>query len=125
MTKNDGHGPSYGSNNILNKFYGISLVAFIAIIAIFVAKIPSIQALAISPLVIGIILGIFFANTVRVMILVLVTYHYGDEVGQGFIHDFAGLVLFGVALVLIIFVDTTIHWFERKYKAYNSKDSQS
>jgi len=67
----------------------------------------------------------FFANTVRVMILVLVTYHYGDEVGQGFIHDFAGLVLFGVALVLIIFVDTTIHWFERKYKAYNSKDSQS
>ena len=65
MTKNDGHGPSYGSNNILNKFYGISLVAFIAIIAIFVAKIPSIQALAISPLVIGIILGIFFANTVR------------------------------------------------------------
>jgi exosortase B len=59
----------------------------------------------------------FFANTVRVMILVLVTYHYGDEVGQGFIHDFAGLVLFGVALVLIIFVDTTIHWFERHYKA--------
>jgi exosortase B len=64
----------------------------------------------------------FFANTVRVMILVLVTYHYGDEIGQGFIHDFAGLVLFGVALVLIIFVDTMIHWFEKKYKAYCSKE---
>ncbi|MCF6254185.1 MAG: exosortase B [Thiomicrorhabdus sp.] len=66
----------------------------------------------------------FFANTVRVMILVLVTYHYGDEVGQGFIHDFAGLVLFGVALVLIIFVDTTIHWFERRYKARKSAKEQ-
>ncbi|MCF6320142.1 MAG: hypothetical protein L3J83_12855, partial [Proteobacteria bacterium] len=65
MTNNDGQGPSYGSNNILNKFYGISLVAFIAIIAFFIAKIPQIKALAISPLVIGIVLGIIFANTVR------------------------------------------------------------
>ncbi len=63
----------------------------------------------------------FFANTVRVIILVLVTYYYGDEVGQGFIHDFAGLVLFGTALVLIIFTDSMIHWFEKKYKVYRSK----
>ncbi len=63
----------------------------------------------------------FFANTVRVIILVLVTYYYGDEVGQGFIHDFAGLVLFGTALVLIIFTDSMIHFFEKKYKAHRSK----
>ena len=63
----------------------------------------------------------FFANTVRVMILVLVTYYYGDEVGQGFIHDFAGFVLFGTALVFIIGVDTLIHWFERNYKKQSSK----
>ena len=67
----------------------------------------------------------FFANTVRVIVLVLVTYYYGDEVGQGFIHDFAGLVLFGTALVLIIFTDSMIHWFEKKYKACRSKESQS
>ena len=63
----------------------------------------------------------FFANTVRVIILVLVTYYYGDEVGQGFIHGFAGLVLFGTALVLIIFTDSMIHFFEKKYKAHRSK----
>lgn len=47
----------------------------------------------------------FSANVVRVMILVLVTYHFGDAAGQGFIHGFAGLVLFLVALVLMLLVD--------------------
>lgn len=58
----------------------------------------------------------FFANTIRVVTLVLVTYYFGDEVGQGFVHDFAGFVLFGVALVLIIFTDTLIHYFEKRYQ---------
>ncbi|MDI1260228.1 exosortase B [Aquabacterium sp.] len=43
----------------------------------------------------------FVANVLRVMILVVVTYHFGDRVGQGFLHNFAGLVLFGLALALI------------------------
>jgi exosortase B len=47
----------------------------------------------------------FFANIIRVIILVLVTYHFGDEAGQGFVHGFAGMVLFMVALTLILFVD--------------------
>ena len=47
----------------------------------------------------------FAANIVRVMILVLVTYHFGDAAGQGFVHSFAGMVLFMVALVLMLTVD--------------------
>jgi exosortase/archaeosortase family protein len=47
----------------------------------------------------------FAANIVRVMILVLVTYHFGDEAGQGFVHGFAGMVLFMVALVLMLSTD--------------------
>jgi exosortase/archaeosortase family protein len=35
-----------------------------------------------------------------VITLVLITYYYGDAVGQGFAHNFAGMVLFTVALVL-------------------------
>ena len=50
----------------------------------------------------------FSANVVRVMVLVLVTYHYGDETGQGFVHDFAGMVLFLVALTLMLLVDGVI-----------------
>ncbi|MEZ5643425.1 MAG: exosortase/archaeosortase family protein [Burkholderiaceae bacterium] len=40
----------------------------------------------------------FIANIIRVMILVLVTFHLGDEAGQGFVHDFAGMVLFMAGL---------------------------
>ena len=47
----------------------------------------------------------FVANIVRVMILVLVTYHFGDEAGQGFVHGFAGIVLFLVALLLMLVLD--------------------
>jgi exosortase B len=47
----------------------------------------------------------FVANIVRVCILVLVTYHFGDEAGQGFVHGFAGMVLFIVALILILAFD--------------------
>ena len=42
----------------------------------------------------------FFANIVRVIALVLVTYRLGDEAGQGFLHGAAGMVLMLVALVL-------------------------
>ena len=50
----------------------------------------------------------FIANVVRVMILVLVTYYAGDEAGQGFVHGFAGMVLFMVALLLILSVDRVL-----------------
>ena len=47
----------------------------------------------------------FSANVVRVMILVLVTYYFGDAAGRGFIHGFAGMVLFGVGLAFIVGAD--------------------
>ena len=42
----------------------------------------------------------FVSNVTRVLTLVLITYYLGDETGQGFAHNFAGLILFSVALVL-------------------------
>jgi len=50
----------------------------------------------------------FTANVIRVMALVLVTHYLGDAAGRGFLHGFAGIVLFGVALVLIYFIDVVI-----------------
>lgn len=47
----------------------------------------------------------FFANIVRVMSLVLVTYHLGDEAGRGFLHGFAGILLFVSALLFLFALD--------------------
>ena len=46
-----------------------------------------------------------FSNFVRVLILILVTYHLGEAAGQGFIHDFAGLTVFAIAIVTIFAID--------------------
>lgn len=54
----------------------------------------------------------FTANVIRVMALTLITYHFGDEAGQGFLHGFAGMVLFMSALLLIIGFDTALQTFE-------------
>ena len=55
----------------------------------------------------------FAANVIRVMALSLITYHFGDAAGQGFLHGFAGMVLFLSALLLIIGFDTVLQGFER------------
>ena len=53
----------------------------------------------------------FMANIIRVMILVLVTYHFGDEAGQGFVHGFAGMVLFIVAMGMMMVLDKLLGLF--------------
>jgi len=55
----------------------------------------------------------FAGNLVRVLILVLVTYHFGDAAGQGFLHGFAGLLLFLVALGLLFVLDWVLRLIHR------------
>ncbi len=50
----------------------------------------------------------FTANVIRVIALSLITFHFGDEAGQGFLHGFAGMVLFLSALMLILAADTVL-----------------
>lgn len=45
------------------------------------------------------------SNFVRVMALVLITFHFGDAAAQGFVHDFAGLLMFAVALLAVFGFD--------------------
>jgi exosortase B len=53
----------------------------------------------------------FTANVIRVMVLSLITYYFGDEAGQGFLqHQGAGMVLFMTALIFIIATDSGLRW---------------
>lgn len=47
-----------------------------------------------------------FSNFVRVIVLILITYYMGEAAAQGFLHDFAGLLMFSVALVTIFALDS-------------------
>lgn len=58
----------------------------------------------------------FSSNLVRVITLSLITYHLGDEAGQGFLHGFSGMVLFLTALMLIIGVDSLLRYLSARFK---------
>ena len=50
----------------------------------------------------------FLANIVRVIVLVLINYHLGNEAAQGFLHGFAGMVLMLVALAGFFALDSLL-----------------
>jgi exosortase len=52
-----------------------------------------------------------FANMVRVIILVLLTYFIGDEAAQGYLHNTAGMLTFITALLTIMLIDSVLQRF--------------
>jgi exosortase B len=59
----------------------------------------------------------FAANVIRVIVLTLITYHAGSTAGQGFLHGFAGILLFLTALTLILTADSALQWQVRRHAA--------
>ena len=55
----------------------------------------------------------FSANVIRVIVLTLITYYFGEAAGQGFLHGFAGMVLFLTALILILGMDRLLRFIVR------------
>ena len=47
----------------------------------------------------------FISNVLRVITLVLITYYFGDEIGQSYVHNLAGIILFMLATGLTIGTD--------------------
>jgi len=63
------------------------------------------------------------ANFVRVMTLVLTTYHFGDAAGQGFWHDLAGLLLFVTAFAGLFGLDNLLMLIGRRYWKHGQQDA--
>lgn len=64
----------------------------------------------------------FVANVIRVISLTLITYYMGEESGQGFLHGFAGMVLFLSALLLIIGIDKLLQFIVNNRKIFVKPD---
>lgn len=60
----------------------------------------------------------FISNTLRVVVLALISFYLGDAAAQGFLHEFSGIVLFLSALFFIIGLDALARrfsaWVERR-----------
>ena len=47
-------------------------------------------------------------NILRIMVLILLTNYFGDQVAQGFAHFTAGIFLFGVSLLMVFLADSLL-----------------
>jgi exosortase B len=50
----------------------------------------------------------YIANIVRVLLLLLITFHFGNDAGQGFLHGATGIVLLLVSLTSLVVLDAAL-----------------
>jgi exosortase len=82
-----------------------SLIGLVAISLLYIYLVRGsswFYALSLVALVIPIAI---IANIIRIVILICLTYFFGDAIAQGFSHFAAGLVLFATALLLVFAID--------------------
>jgi len=88
---------------------GLNSIFALEAIGVFYLSIMEYQSKMRNVLIALLILPISFtSNVIRVAALVLITYYFGDEVGQGFVHKFAGIFLFMIATAFTIGTDSLL-----------------
>lgn len=65
----------------------------------------------------------YSSNVIRILILALLTYHLGDDVGQGFMHEFSGMALFLTALMLIVLTDSLLRAVSLRVERRRTKEA--
>ena len=65
----------------------------------------------------------FIANVVRVLVLILITFHFGDEAGQGYLHGSAGIVLLLAAVATLLMLDAVLARLIKPRRAGMAKDA--
>lgn len=61
-----------------------------------------------SVLILSVLPVALLANIGRVILLIMVTYYYGDAAGRGFVHDFSGISEVVLALSVLLMLDALL-----------------
>lgn len=64
------------------------------------------------------------ANFFRVLILILLTYHGGEAAAQGFLHNFAGIVMFAIAITTVFSLDSVLKPLWNRFAYTNGEDTE-
>lgn len=84
-----------------------SLITMFALVLVYVYISKSSLATKII-LTILIVPFAIFGNLIRVIALCLITFYFGEAAGQGFFHDFSGIVVFIITILGVIWVEFLI-----------------
>lgn len=81
-----------------------SLITFFSLAVLYVYFTPSTLRKKII-LILSVIPLALFGNLVRVLVLCLITYYFGEEASHGFLHDFSGFLVFGIIVLGFLLID--------------------
>lgn len=93
-----------------------SLVGLIAVSLLYIYLMRGSNLVYSIALVLFVIPIAIVANILRIMVLILLTYFFGNEVAQGFLHFTAGLLLFATAILLVFGIDQLIDVARRRLR---------
>ncbi|WP_377160886.1 exosortase B [Roseateles sp. UC29_93] len=65
----------------------------------------------------------YCSNVIRILILALLTYHFGDDVGRASCTSSPGMALFLTALMLIVVVDGLLRTFSLRWARWRGKEA--
>lgn len=95
--------PCSGFRSLITMF---SLV----IVYVYILKVSLWKKLTLSAFIIPMSL---LGNLIRVITLCLITFYFGEEVGQGFFHNFSGIVIFIITLSGLIGLESLLNKFNK------------
>jgi len=87
----------------MNSIYSLLALAFV-----YVRLTGPARRLRLPLVLLGVVPIAVLANIVRVAVLSLVTYHFGDEAAEGFLHGFAGMLVFVIAVLMLVGWDRVV-----------------
>ncbi len=64
------------------------------------------------------------ANIIRILILCLVANNWGSDIATGLVHDITGIIIFGIAFILLFGFGNSLHWFDRLLIHSASRDQK-
>jgi exosortase/archaeosortase family protein len=85
-----------------------TLVSLIALCCFYIYAVRPAGLRGAAPLLLAVVPVALLANFMRVILLILITYYFDNEVAQGFIHQGAGLLMALVALAALMGVDVAL-----------------
>lgn len=86
-------------------FRSLITLLSLGLVYVYISKISIPKKVILSAFIVPLAL---FGNLIRVITLCLITFYFGEEAGQGFFHNFSGIVMFIITIIGLMSIESLL-----------------
>lgn len=86
-------------------FRSLITLLSLGLVYVYISKISIPKKFILSAFIVPLAL---FGNLIRVITLCLITFYFGEEAGQGFFHNFSGIVMFIITIIGLMSIESLL-----------------